>query len=120
MTVNAGYGPVANTNDYDTATIALSGTTSTVIDTEDRVIGAINIPSAFTGTTITLQTSRDNLTFRAVRKSDASADLSIAVAASKHIILDPAIAYNLNRYVKIVSGSSEGAARSIEVDYARY
>lgn len=120
MSIAAGYGSVGNTADYEDVVIAQDETTSTVIDTDGRVIGGFGLPSELTGTTISLQDSDDNVTFKAVRMSDSDDDLSITVAASKHIILVPTVAYNLLRYVKVVSGSAEAAARTIRVYYARY
>lgn len=120
MSITAGYGSVGNTAEYEDITIASSGTTSTVIDTDGRIIGGFGLPAALDGTTISLQDSDDDSTYRAYRKSGDSADFSIAVAASKHIGLEQVVAYNLLRYVKVVSGATETAERTIRVYYARY
>lgn len=122
MSITAGYGSVGNTAEYEDVTIASSGTTSTVIDTNGRIIGGFGLPATLDGTTMSLQDSdeNDDAAFRAIRMSDADADLSIAIAASKRIVLVPVVAYNLLRYVKIVSGSTETGTRTIRVYYARY
>lgn len=97
-----------------TATIAISTTTSNVIDcVRNGPMANLLMPAAFTGTTITfLISNEEGGTYVALHKDGS--DVSVAVAASKGVWLDPFIFYGL-KYIKIVSGSTEVAARTITV-----
>lgn len=97
-----------------TATIPISTTTSDVIDCVSKgPPAALQMPAAFTGTTVSfLCATTETGTFQALY--DAGANVSLTVAASKYVRLDPAIFYCI-KYMKIVSGSSEAAEREIEV-----
>lgn len=110
---DADYGPLRT----QTVTIANNGTVSTVLDLGAGTFLALLMPAAFTGTAITFQAclTRDG-TFVAV-KDDAGADVSIVVAAARWVGLSSANMAKLAalRYLKLVSGSAEGGARSIEV-----
>jgi len=99
--------------DSNTVTIAINTTTSDVIDLGSNGFVGIILPSAFTGTAITFTGSIDNSTFTALYNSSNSA-FSIAVAASRYYILNPADFLG-TRYVKLVSNASEAAARTITV-----
>lgn len=100
-----------------TATIAAAGTVSTAIDLRGARGFGFALPATFTGTAITFQVSHDNVTFQAL--NDDSGAVSMTVAQGK--------SYTAPRpdstsggpgawpYVKLVSGSTEGAERSIVV-----
>ena len=93
-----------------TATIAASGTTSAEIDLSGATLCGIYIPASFTGTSIAFQaSSTSGGTFVSVRDGAGSA-LSKTVAAGQYIKLDPADFAGV-RFLKIVSGSTEGAER---------
>jgi hypothetical protein len=94
-----------------TVTIAESGTVSTAADLVGARLVAIITPGTLTGTAMTFQGSVDNSTFVAVH-NDLGAAISATVAASRYIVLDPADFAGI-RYIKVVSGSAEAAARTI-------
>ena len=97
-----------------TATIANAATTSDEVDcVKNGPPAGLQMPAAFDGTTMTFTVATTSGgTFQNSYKDGA--DVSLTVAAAKFIWLDPAIFYNV-KYMKLVSGSSETAARSIEV-----
>lgn len=93
--------------------IASSGTTSAEIDLDNRVITSIQIPAAITSTTLAIHASTaTGGTFTVVRINGT--DHSEAVAASKIISINPANFWGY-RYIKIVMGSAEGAARTLKI-----
>jgi hypothetical protein len=101
-----------STIEYKSVDISNGGTESTALDVFGCVLSAIEIPSAFTGTTISFKGSIDGTTYSPVYDK-IGALYSVAVGTSRIIVLDPTITYGL-RYIKIVSGSAEGAARNIK------
>jgi len=99
---------------YSTATIAISGTVSSVVDcTDGRTAFAIITPAALTGTAMTFQASHDGVTYTPITDT-AGAAVSITVAASRYIPIASANFAGV-RYLKIVSGTTEVAARAIIV-----
>lgn len=96
--------------DDATATIASSSTTSSEIDLSGTTLCGIYIPSAFTGTSISFQaSSASGGTFVAVKDGSGNS-ISKTVASSQFIRLDPTDFVGI-RFLKIVSGSTEGADR---------
>lgn len=96
------------------ASIANGGTTSAAIPTQGLTLVGIQLPAAFTGTTITFQGSVDGTTYQPVYTTTSGTALSYTVAAGHYVAIDPTPFYGL-AYIKLVSGSSEGAARSFSV-----
>jgi hypothetical protein len=97
----------------DTVTIASSGTTSTTLTLENnRIPLAIVLPAALTGTSIKFQASNDNATFNPVYYE--SAEINIGVGTSRHVALNRAN-FEAVKYLKLVSTSTETAARTITV-----
>ncbi len=98
-----------------TATIANGQTTSAEIDLAGTTLCGLIIPSAMTGTAISIQMSDTSSgTFVAVQDGNGN-DLSLAIAVNKFIpINNLAVSAGL-RFIKIVSGSSEGAQRVIKL-----
>lgn len=97
-----------------TATIASSGTTSDTVTLENsRIPLALEMPATFTGTT---------LTFKSASSSGGTSlplyyegtQYSVTVSTSRHVALDRR-AFEGVKYLQIVSGSTEGGARSITV-----
>lgn len=96
------------------AVIASSGTTSGEQDLDGNTLCGLMMPAAFTGVAITFLVSlTTGGTFNALTKDDGSA-YSVTVAASKYVALDYTKFAGV-RYVKIVSGSSEGADRTVNL-----
>jgi len=100
-----------------TSTIASSGTVGTVVDLEDYCIVGLDIPAAFTGTAMTFQCSTDNSDFDALDDADGAA-ISITVAAGVDNDLGSSAVCGC-RYLKPVSGSSEGAERVVTLVLGR-
>lgn len=100
----------AGTN--QTVTIANAGTKSTSIDLVDAITAGIVLPAAFTGTTITFETSHDDVTFQALTDKYGNA-VTMTVAQGKSYTLPDEVAPW--PFVKLVSGSAEGGDRTIRV-----
>lgn len=94
-----------------TVTIASSGTTSGAADLGGTTLVGLRMPDTLTGTSVTFKCG-DSLagTYQTLQRNGA--DYSVPVAASKYISLDPNIFAGV-RFIKVVSGSSEGDARSV-------
>jgi hypothetical protein len=100
---------VASLQTFD---IALNGTVSTAVDLENNTLVGLELPAAFTGIAITFQGSNNNGTFKDVKKEDGTS-YTLVVAQNTYVLIPPSALAGL-RYVKIVSGSAEGAARSVK------
>lgn len=97
----------------DTVTIASSGSTSTSITMQGgRVPIAILTPAALTGTAFTFECSVDGTNFYDLY--NGGTEYSLTVAANRYIALNPDVFQGV-RYVRIVSGSTEAASRTIYV-----
>lgn len=96
-----------------TATIANAATTSDAIDLTEMAFGSFAMPAAFTGATVSFTgCATSGGTFVAINDS-SNAAVSRTVTVSKAYAL-PAECFAFN-FIKIVSASSEGGARSIVV-----
>jgi len=95
----------------DFVTISNGTTTSNAVDLQGRGLLAIILPAAFTGSAITFQISVNNSTFFAVYNT-ANSQLSMTVTQGRAYAFDPSDLL-CARYLKLVSGSSEGADRVI-------
>lgn len=96
-----------------TATIANGATTSPAVDLGGYALIGLLMPAAFTGTTITFQMSPDNSTFYDVYNTSGTQG-SVTVAASRAVIF-AAGDFIGERFVKLISGSTEGGARVIKL-----
>ncbi len=94
--------------------ISASGTTSNAIDLGGTALCGVYIPSGFQGTSITFQaaTAIDG-SFVAVKGKDGQ-NISATVAASQYTALDPADFAGV-RFLKIVSGTTESAQRTLKL-----
>jgi hypothetical protein len=111
----------ANRISIQTATILSGATLSDAMDSgsglsdgRQQPIGLF-IPAAFTGIAITF-TACDTAggTYVAVRDVGGATAYSVVVAASQYVPLEPRVFAGL-QFVKLVSGTAEGADRSIKV-----
>jgi hypothetical protein len=101
-----------NNISYDTtATIASGASTSAAVDLNGYTLVGLVMPSAFTGTTMTFTMSPNDGTYVSITNAGGTA-LSATVAASKCILFTPGDFVGV-RFIKLVSGSSEGAGRTI-------
>ena len=97
----------------DAVTIASSGTVSTALTLQsNRVPVAIVLPAAFTGTTVTFQASVDDASYNAVY--NGSSQYSIDIGVSRFVALNTSVFEGV-KFVKIISGSTETAGRSIYI-----
>ena len=103
------------------AEIAASATTSGEVEIpEEWTLVAIRTPSSLTGTSMTFTVAeKSGGTY--LQLTDGSAAVSITIAASKHIGLDPTASRFVGvRFLKLVSGSTEGALRRFQLVLERY
>ena len=101
---------IGATPNYQTVTIALNGTATSTIDCRNGQLVGFYTPAALTGTTWSLQGSNDGLTF--VTVLDEGDAYSKTLTADRYTSVKLSVTAGLE-YVRIVSGSSEAAARSI-------
>lgn len=97
-----------------TATIANGGTTSDLIDLRYKTVCGLKFPSSLTSTSMTFTVSDTATGTFATMADGAGSDISKTIAAGKYIPLSPNDFAGV-RFLKLVAGSSEGAARSIGV-----
>lgn len=93
--------------------IANGQTVSDAVDLGGLRPIALVTPAALTGTAFTFQASVDGSTYVAVYDSSGSA-VSVTVSTSRYIVLSPTTFAGI-RFLKVVSGSAEGGARTIQV-----
>lgn len=103
------FQPVVN---YDkSVTIASGQQTSGAVDLSGCVLVGLDMPSAFTGTTVTFTVSSSQSgTYKTLYKDGAN--VSVTVTASRQVVLQPADFAGV-RFLKVVSGSAEAAERTI-------
>lgn len=95
-----------------TATITSGSASSSAVDLRGTELQAIVTPAALTGTTLTLYASIDDSTYNVLTNMQGTT-VSAVVAASKHILVDPTVNWRGVRWLKLISSSTEAAARSI-------
>jgi hypothetical protein len=97
-----------------TATIPISTATTGAIATKGLTLVGVQLPAAFTGTTLTFTGSVDGTTYQPVYSTTSGTALSYTVAQGHYVAIDPVPFYGL-AYIKLVSGSTEGTARTLLV-----
>jgi len=91
-------------------TISSGGTSSAEVDLENFILVGFETPGTLTGTAMTFTVAaQSGGTFKALKTSGGSA-LSFTVSASGYYSVDPVNFWGV-RFMKFVSGSSEGADR---------
>lgn len=91
-------------------------TAAAAVDLTNKIIVGVIFPAAFTGATITFSTSWDNSTFYTA--NTGAADITVAKQLGKLVaVKDTSYQYLdfLGRYVNIVSASSEGGDRIVQL-----
>lgn len=107
-------------NSYPTATISASGTTSGVISTnivgnESTQLMGLKFPAAMTGTSMTFTGCEvSDGTFVTIKDVGGASNYSITVTANSFVPVDPRV-FATFPFIKLVSGSTELADRSIVV-----
>lgn len=94
--------------------IANGQTVSAAIALAGLCLCGIHLPAAFTGTTLTFQASADGVTYTAVKSTTSGTALSYTVAQGTFAAIDPKDFQGIN-YLKIVSGTAEGGARTLNI-----
>jgi hypothetical protein len=103
---------------YQTATIASSGTTSGavstgIIGTENTQLMGLEFPAAMTGTSMTFTGSRSSDgTYVTITEVGGASNYTVTVSAGKFVPVEPRV-FATFPFIKLVSGSAEGAERSI-------
>lgn len=103
-----------------TGTINSGSTTSAAVGTglmslKETQLVALIFPSSMTSTSMTFSASdTESGTYSTVRTVDSGSSYTISVAASTYVPLDPRV-FSGVKYVKLIGGSSEAGARSIQM-----
>lgn len=96
---------------FGSVSIANAATTSTALQIpNDCAVVSIQTPAALTGTTLSIQGSQDGSTFGDIWIDGIA--FSITVTTSKVYQISPRTTIGL-KAIKLVSGSAEGADRTI-------
>lgn len=93
-----------------TFTIANGATVSNAVDVREKILVGLQF-ATMTGTAVTFQASSDGVTYVAVKDS-SGASVSYTIASDTYTVIQPAVLAGI-RYIKIVSGSAEGAVRTV-------
>lgn len=101
----------ANKTEFVTVSIANGAQLSSALNCGGMSLVGIVMPAAFTGTAITFLGSADNSTFVDVYNT-AGTQISATVGTSQYVALSPSDLTSI-QYLKLKSGSAEGAARTI-------
>lgn len=96
---------------YPAAVIAGSTTASGALKTGGMSLVGCQMPSAFTGTSISFQVAT-SLTGAYQALINAGGTVSYSTAASKYIAINPVDFYGV-QFFKIISNASEGSSRSL-------
>lgn len=94
------------------ATIPAAGATSNAIKLNGFSLVGILLPSTFTGATITFTVSVDGTNFFVLKSLLTGTSLSYTVTQGTYAAIDPVPFYGVH-YLKIVSASTEGSARTL-------
>lgn len=95
------------------AVIPNAQTTSQAISLNGMTPVGIEMPGTFTGATLAIHASNTvDGTYKPIYIALGATPLSYAVAASRYIAIDP-IQLQGAQFIKLVSGSSEGAERTL-------
>lgn len=94
-----------------TTTTIVSGTDTSVIDLQDRVLVGVQLPASVSSTSMTVNGSnKSDGTFSPIYDGlgsyGAVGDISFTVASEKYVVIPPTITAGIN-YAKLVFGSSE-------------
>jgi hypothetical protein len=96
---------------FTNVTIANGQQASPTLNLNGSTLCGIHMPATFTGTSLTFQAApTEDGTYQAVMWQGS--DFSVTVAAGRYVALNPAIFAGIS-FIRIVSGSAEGAARTL-------
>lgn len=103
---------MANPSEVVSITIASGETVSGAFYAADAAHVAVELPATFTGTTLTFQVSTDNTTFQVLRDFQGNVVTAIVTQGVSYDLPEELVGWH---YLKIVSGTAEGAARTLKV-----
>lgn len=111
MSFTKGYSGLSS---YGAAVVIANGAQeSSAIDCGGMTLVGILLPAVFTGTALTFETSTAvDGTFVPIKTTTSGSLLSYTVAQGTYCALDPKDFHGI-RFLKIKSGSAEGAARTL-------
>lgn len=101
-----------NFNPNVPVTIANGQQLSSALNLKGLVLVGILLPAAFTGTALTFEASVDGTNFFLVKSTTSGSSLSYTVAQGTYAAINP-VDFEGIEYLKIQSGSAEGAARTL-------
>lgn len=99
---------------YD-ATIANGATSSEAMDLRGLALVGVQFPATFTGTTVTF-TMSDSFAGTYVPVYNSAGAISYTIAQARYYAIDPKDFHGI-RFLKIVSGSAEGGARTVKLSF---
>jgi hypothetical protein len=99
--------------------IASGQSVSSAIECKGQALVGIQLPAAFTGTTLTFEASIDGVTYQPVYNTTSGTALSYTVAQGHYVAINPQDFLGVN-YLKIVSGGTEAALRNFTVALKGY
>ena len=117
---------MASTLQRTTVTIASGATASAAVSVpQDCTLVAVGTPAALTGTSFTFEVSDDDgTTYKPLY--NGSTQYSVTVGTSRHIALDATATRSVlggpaaaPTWMKVISGSAEGASRNITLIFAQ-
>jgi hypothetical protein len=103
-----------NTREFAELTIANGGTTSTAYELGGTHLVGLLIPSAFTGTKLTIEGSIDGTNFYQLYGSTSGTAKEIKVAPNKFIEIENNYDNPFN-FIRLVSNSVEAGERKIKI-----
>jgi hypothetical protein len=96
------------------ATIANSAQNSSIVECGGFVLCGILLPAAFTSTALTFLASVDGVNFYPVKSTSSGTALSYTVVQGTFCAINPQDFQGIN-YLKVVAGTAEGAARTLNL-----
>jgi len=105
-----------NPIEVDAVVIASGGTKTPEINLNGRTLLGINLPAAFTGTSLTFEVASEAGGTYGVLQDDYGNQVTAIVAQGKPCALQRALSALAGwQYIKIVSGATEGADRTLKL-----
>lgn len=101
-------------NEVLTDSIVAGGTTSNIIDTKNKKIGAVIFPATFTGATVSILTSDDTTSATFMPLEYDGSLVTITATDGRQCAPNLAKVASTLRYIKYVSASTEAATRQIK------
>lgn len=114
MPSSVATGYQGNLNPAVPCSIASGQTVSAGVNLNGFTLCGVFLPAAFTGTALSFEASADGVTYVAVKSTTSGTSLSYTVAQGTYVAIDPKDFQGI-QYLKLVSGTMEGAGRSLSL-----